>query len=458
MLTGYTREFKANLQLAYPIILGLIGHAFIGIVDKIMVGQLGTAELAAVSLGNSFVFIAMSVGIGFSTAITPIIGEAHAANRQEVLKSTFLHGLKLCTLIGIALFGMVYFSKPIMHWMGQPEEVIALAGPYLDLVGFSLIPMIIYQGYKQFADGLSLTKYSLYAILLANIVHVPLNYAFIYGWGFIPAWGVTGAAVGTLASRVAMVLFMHYRLKSRHDLVPVFQNWTLGITDWPITRKLLKLGFPSGMQMLFEVGLFTSAVWITGFLGTASQAANEIALSIATLTFMFASGISVSTMVRVSNQRGLDNYPQLIRSANASFVLVLLVMGFFALCFIGLHQHLPRLFVDSKDAVNALHVEEVVQLASRLLLIAAFFQLFDGLQAVVLGALRGLQDVTVPMYLVFFSYWAIGFPVSYGLGLYTELGAMGVWVGLAVGLAIASLFLYLRFNYISKKMAAKQAA
>lgn len=218
MWTDYKSEFKANLTLAYPVILGMIGHSLIGIVDKIMVGQLGAAELAAVSLGNSFVFIAMSIGIGFSTAITPIIGEAHAAQRPDVLKSAFLHGLKLCTLLGVVLFGMIYFAKPIMYWMGQPAEVIELAGPYLDLVGFSLIPMIMYQGYKQFADGLSYTKFSLYAILLANVVHVPLNYFFIYGFWIFPEWGVTGAAVGTLASRVVMLIFMHYMLKSKVDL------------------------------------------------------------------------------------------------------------------------------------------------------------------------------------------------------------------------------------------------
>lgn len=457
MWSNYSKEFKANLTLAYPVILGMIGHSLIGIVDKIMIGQLGAAQLAAVSLGNSFVFIAMSVGIGFSTAITPIIGEAHAAKRADVLQSAFLHGLKLCTLLGILLFGIIYFAKPVMHWMGQPEEVIALAGPYLDLVGFSLIPMIMYQAYKQFADGLSHTKFSLYAIILANIVHVPLNFVFIYGFWIFPEWGVTGAAVGTLASRVIMLVFMHYMLKSQPDIKAVFQNWTLRITDWVMTKKLLSIGAPSGMQMLFEVGLFTSAVWLTGFLGTQSQAANEIALSIATLTFMFASGISVSTMIRVSNQRGLGDMKQLIHVANSAFLLVLLIMGFFAIGYMLFHEQLPHLFMDTSDASSAADIQTVLALASNLLIVAALFQLFDGLQVVVLGALRGLQDVKIPMYMTFFSYWAVGFPISYYLGLHTELGAIGVWIGLASGLAIASLFLYLRFRFTSTKMALQKA-
>ena len=176
----------------------MLGHTLIGIVDNIMVGKLGAAELAAVSLGNSFIFIAISLGIGFSTAITPIVAQADASKNTDDIRAAFHHGLFLCTILGISLFGVIVLAKPLMNYMGQPEEVIVLARPYIDWVAFSLIPMVVYQGYKQFADGLSMTKYSMYAIIMANVVHVILNYLLIYGIWIFPKMGIIGAALGTV--------------------------------------------------------------------------------------------------------------------------------------------------------------------------------------------------------------------------------------------------------------------
>ncbi len=188
-LSTYTKEFSYNLRLAYPIILGMLGHTIVGIVDNIMVGKLGPDELAAVSLGNSFVFIAMSLGIGFSTAITPLVAEADGKHSVADGRSAFHHGLYLCTILGVVLFTLIFFSKPIISYMGQPAHVVNLAKPYLDIVAFSLIPLIMFQAYKQFADGMSETKYSMWATILANFVNVFLNYLLIYGVWFFPKNG-----------------------------------------------------------------------------------------------------------------------------------------------------------------------------------------------------------------------------------------------------------------------------
>lgn len=452
MLSKYTREFAYNWRLAYPIILGMIGHTLIGIVDKIMVGRLGSAELAAVSLGNSFIFIAMSVGIGFSTAITPLVASADASKKPDEVRSAFHHGLLLCGILGLVLFGMLYVSKPVMEWMGQPKDVIVLARPYLDWVAFSMIPMILYQAYKQFADGLSLTKYSLYAIIGANIVHVPINYVLIYGeWGF-PKLGVVGAALGTVVSRILMVMFMHYMLSRRNELKVYFQGFSFGAVRRSVLAKIMSIGFPSALQMLFEVALFTAAIWLCGSIGKTSQAANEIALSLATLTFMFAMGLSVTAMIRVSNQRGLNNFTHLITVARSIFILAVSVEILFAILFVVFHNYLPQFFLNMDQPGQMLENREVIAIASKLLIVAALFQLFDGIQVVVLGALRGLQDVKIPMYMTFVAYWLIGFPISFYLGLRTNLGAVGVWIGLLAGLGIAALFLYLRFDKVTKKL------
>jgi multidrug resistance protein, MATE family len=451
----YTNEFSQNIKLAYPIILGMLGHTLIGIVDNIMVGKLGSAELAAVSLGNSFIFIAMSVGIGFSTAITPIIAEADAEKDDKKIRSTFHHGLLLCTIIGVALFVIVVLAKPLMLLMHQPIEVVNLAYPYIDWVAFSLIPVIIYQGYKQFADGLSKTKYSMYAIFMANVVHIFFNYVLIYGvWGF-PKLGILGAGLGTVISRIMMVVFMHYLMKYNAELKHYFKNFSFKDIRKSILKKIINLGFPSAMQMLFEVALFTAAIWLCGSIGKTSQAANQIALTLATMTFMFAMGLNVTAMIRVSNQKGLNDYKSLVTIARSIFLLAIILETVFAIFFVVFHNYLPHLFLNMENANQALDNQEVIAIASKLLLVAAVFQISDGIQVVVLGALRGLQDVKIPMYITFVAYWIVGFPISYYLAMHTNLKATGVWIGLLAGLSIAALLLYIRFSKLTNKLIAE---
>ncbi len=451
-LSQYTKEFSYNIKLAYPVILGMLGHTLIGIVDNIMVGNLGSTELAAVSLGNSFIFIGMSIGIGFSTAITPIIAEADAEKNSSKIRSVFHHGLLLCTIIGVALFILIVLAKPIMYWMNQPEAVVALASPYIDWVAFSLIPVIIYQGYKQFADGLSKTKYSMYAIFMANVVHIFFNYVLIYGIWFFPKLGILGAALGTVISRIMMVVFMHYLLKYNRELSVYFKEFRFSEIKKTVVKKIINLGFPSAMQMLFEVALFTSAIWLSGSIGKTSQAANQIALTLATTTFMFAMGLNVTAMIRVSNQKGLNDFKNLIIVARSIFLLAILLEIIFGILFVVLHQFLPHLFLNMNDSLQVVDNKEVIFIASQLLLVAAVFQISDGIQVVVLGALRGLQDVKIPMYITFVAYWVIGFPISFYLGIYTELKAIGVWIGLLSGLTVAALFLYIRFERLTKKL------
>jgi len=451
-LSKYTKEFSYNFQLAYPVVLGMLGHTLIAIVDNFMVGKLGSTELAAVSLGNSFLFIGMSLGIGFSTAITPLIAEADAEKDDKKIRTTFHHGLLLCSALGIAVFMMIVLSKPIMGLMHQPKAVVDLAAPYIDWVAFSLIPVIIFQGYKQFADGLSQTKYSMYAIYLANVVHVFFNYVLIYGvWGF-PKLGILGAALGTVFSRIMMVVFIHFLLRKNILFKKYFKNFTFKEIKKSILKKIINLGFPSAMQMLFEVTLFTAAIWLAGSLGKNSQAANQIALTLASSTFMVAMGFSVAAMIRVSNAKGAKDYKKMITVARSIFLLTVLVELFFGILFVVFHRFLPHLFLNMSDTSQLFDNTEIIAIASQLFLVAAVFQISDGIQVVVLGALRGLQDVKIPMYITFVAYWIIGFPVSYYLGKYTSLATTGIWIGLLAGLSAAALFLYIRFSWLIRKL------
>jgi MATE family multidrug resistance protein len=432
--------------------LGMLGHTFVSFVDNIMVGQLGTAELAAVSLGNSFMFIAMSIGIGFSTAITPLIAEADASNNFKKAKSTYKHGLFLCTALGVLLFLLVFFSKPLMYFMQQPEEVVALAIPYLNLVAFSLIPLVIFEAIKQFSDGMSMTKYPMYATLIANIINVILNYLLIFGKFGFPEMGMVGAALGTLISRVIMLIYLWTLLRYKERSRNIVKNIKFFALDLSMIKKIVNIGSLSAMQMFFEVAIFTAAIWLSGLLGKNSQAANQIALNLSSMTFMVAMGLSVASMIRVGNQKGLQNYKELRRIAFSIFLLGILLAVFFALLFFIFHKSLPNVYVDLNDATNYKDNMEVLSIASNLLLAAAFFQISDSIQVVVLGALRGLQDVKIPTILTFISYWVVGFPVSYFLGKEEMYGSFGIWLGLLAGLTTASVLLFIRFNSLTLKL------
>ena len=432
--------------------LGMLGHTFVSFVDNIMVGQLGTAELAAVSLGNSFMFIAMSIGIGFSTAITPLIAEADASNNFKQAKSTYKHGLFLCTTLGILLFLLVFFSKPLMYLMQQPEEVVVLAIPYLNLVAFSLIPLVIFEAIKQFTDGMSMTKYPMYATLIANIINVVLNYLLIFGKFGFPEMGMVGAAYGTLVSRIIMVIYLWTLLRYKERSRKIVRNIKLFTLDFSMIKKIVNIGSLSAMQMFFEVAIFTSAIWLSGLLGKNSQAANQIALNLSSMTFMVAMGLSVASMIRVGNQKGLQNYKELRRIAFSIFLLGILLAVFFALLFFIFHKSLPNVYVDLNDTTNYKDNMEVLSIASNLLIAAAFFQISDSIQVVVLGALRGLQDVKVPTILTFISYWVVGFPISYFLGKEEMFGSFGIWLGLLAGLTTASVLLFIRFNSLTLKL------
>tara|TARA_B100001057_G_scaffold226781_1_gene227131 strand:+ start:14976 stop:16367 length:1392 start_codon:yes stop_codon:yes gene_type:complete len=450
-ISSYTREFKYNLKLAYPVMIGMLGHTFVQFIDNVMVGQLGTAELAAISLGNSFVFIAMSIGIGFSQAITPLIAEADGAKKDNDISRIFEHSFLICLILGLILFTVVFSNRKLLYSMNQPIEVVELASPYLFWVSFSLISIVTFQSFRQFADGLSFTKAAMYSTLLGNVINVILNFFLIFGLWIFPELGVEGAAIGTLISRLCMLTFIVIYLKLHKKLSKYIKRFFPSKVQIQRVKKIIYLGLPSALHSFFEVAFFISAVWMAGIIGKNSQAANQIALNLASMTYMVALGVGVAAMIRVGNQRGMMNFIKLREVALSTLLLIIIIDIFFCLIFLIFNDYLPLLYLDPGDSKNLTDVNEVIQVSSKLLIIAGVFQLFDGIQAVVLGALRGMQDVNKPAMIIFLSYGLIGFPTSYFLGFYTSLSVVGIWIGLMTGLFCSSLFLFLRFNYLSKK-------
>ena len=450
-ISVYTREFRYNLKLAYPVMIGMLGHTFVQFIDNVMVGQLGTAELAAISLGNSFVFIAMSIGIGFSQAITPLIAEADGAKKDNDISGIFEHSFLICLILGLILFTVVFLNRNLLYFMHQPTEGVKLASPYLFWVSFSLISIVTFQSFRQFADGLSFTKAAMYSTLLGNVINVILNFFLIFGLWIFPKLGVEGAAIGTLISRICMLIFIVVYLKLHKKLSKYIKRFFPSKVQIQRLKKIIYLGLPSALHSFFEVAFFISAVWMSGIIGKNSQAANQIALNLASMTYMVALGVGVAAMIRVGNQRGMMNFIKLREVALSTLLLIIIIDIFFCIIFLILNDYLPLLYLNLGDSNNLTDVNEVIELASKLLIIAGVFQLFDGIQAVVLGALRGMQDVNKPALIIFLSYGLIGFPTSYFLGFYTNLSVVGIWIGLMTGLFSSSLFLFLRFNYLSKK-------
>jgi MATE family multidrug resistance protein len=385
-----------------------------------------------------------------------LVAEADSENNFARGKSAFKHGFVLCSLMAIVLFALMLLAKPLMYMMDQPQEVVVLALPYLDIIAISLVPLIIFQALKQFSDGMSLTKFPMYATIIANVINVFFNYVLIFGvWGF-PKMGVVGAGIGTLIARFVMIMLMWYFLNRLEKTKAYVKDLKLFVLEHSMLKKINSLGLPSALQMFFEVGLFTAAIWLSGTLGKNPQAANQIALNLSSMTFMIATGLSVTAMIRVGNQKGLKRPVELRRIATSIFIMGLALAILFALIFLIFNNVLPTFYLDLNDLTHIADNQNVVEIASSLLIIAALFQISDSTQVVFLGALRGLQDVKIPTLITFFAYWIIGFPVSYFLGDASKYGSSGIWIGLLAGLTASSIFLYIRFNYLSKQLIAKE--
>lgn len=442
-LNHYTSEFSANLKLAIPVIMGSLGHILVGLADDIMVGRLGPVELAATSLGNSLVFIAISIGLGFSFALTPLVSEADGENDETKARKLYYHGMILNITLGIIMFVLLIFGQFMLNNLNQPPEVVVLAVPYYKIVALSMIPLMIFQAMKQFSDGMSRTKHAMWATIIANLINVFINFLLIYGVWIFPKLGIVGAAIGTFMSRIGMLFVMWYFMKHDEKLKRFFARLKKGEYQWTVFNKIIQLGFPTALQVLFEIGLFTSAVFLAGTLGAFPQAANQIALKLSSTTFMVAVGVGVAATVRIGNLKGVGDFINLRRIAISNFMMILLMMSVFSILFFVFKNYLPYIFTNNR---------EVVEIAAILIIVAGFYQLSDGLQAVLLASLRGLQDVWIPSLITFIAYWVVGFPITYYLGLQTGLKTTGIWIGLSLGLTSSAIMLFLRFNYITKKL------
>ena len=444
MLSGHYKEhYKRNFFLAYPVMLSQLGQVLVGVADSLMVGQLGAEPLAAASLANVIFYVIMVFGLGVSYAITPLVAAADGEQDQSKITTIFSNGLVINTILGMILALGIVLCTPVLYYLNQPPEVVTLAIPYLRIITISLVPYMVFQSFRQFAEGLGNTRQAMYITLSGNAINILLNYLLIYGkWGF-PPMGLDGAGWATLVSRMIMAASMGLFIYQASRFRPFRGAFTFFHINKAAIIRILNVGIPAGLQFVFEVSAFGFAAIMMGWLGTQTLAAHQIAINLASISYMMATGIASAATIRVGNQLGRKDMPNLRNAGKTSFVMVTIFMGFAALLFLALRNFFPTLYI--KDA-------EVIEIASQLLVVAAFFQISDGVQVVGMGALRGIEDVRVPTVIAIIAYWVVGLPVGYLLGFRYGLGATGIWYGLLIGLSFAAVLLVYRFHHKTNRM------
>ena len=443
LFSFYKPYYKTSLKLAVPVVISQLGQTLVHTADAIIVGHFaGTVQLAAVSLVNSVFMMILVIGIGVAYGLTPLIAQEAGRKNEEECSKLLSNSLMINVATGAVLFLLVYFGSMLaIDHLDQSPEVVAHAKPFLLLLGISIIPLMVFNTFKQFAEGLSYTRQAMNISIIGNILNICVGIVLVKGMFGIEPMGVRGVGWATLIDRILMAVAMGWYVLKAPRFKAYLKHFSLFYIDKIRSRRILKIGLPVGMQWVFEISAFSAAAILMGTIGAVEQAAHQVAISLAAITYMMASGISAAAAIKTGNQFGSHNYTELRRYAISSYHIVIAFMTATALLFMAANQLLPWLYTTDT---------RVIGIASQLLIFAALFQLFDGTQVVGLGVLRGMSDVNVPTFITFVAYWLVGLPVAYWLGISMGMGPNGIWLGLTLGLLVSALLLYLRFNKLSK--------
>jgi multidrug resistance protein, MATE family len=444
----YLDEARRTLALAGPIIVGQVSQMLMGVTDSIMIGQVGKVPLAASAFAGSVWVLAYIIGIGLLAPVSVLVSRAHGAKCDAECGEWLQHGVGLALIVSVAATVVLLVAGAFLDVFGQPPEVLAEVHPYYELIAVSLLPTLVFQAFRQYAESLGRPVGPMLIMLAGVALNAGLNWVLIYGELGAPALGLAGAGWATLLSRIATVVAIVAWLRTQFFFRPLWPaSWRRGLTRAHF-RAMLDIGGPAAASLLFEVGAFTAAAWMMGWLGATALAAHQIAISCAGFTFMFPLGLSMAVSMRIGRAVGERRLAALRPIALGALAMSALVMGTFALVFALAGEPLARAFVREAD---------VIALATQLLVVAALFQLFDGSQVVATGALRGLADVKVPTVITLVAYWGVALPVAYWLGVHETFGAIGIWAALAAGLAIAAVSLIARFLRLAERAAAGAA-
>ena len=422
---------------------GQLGQIFVNLADNLMVGRLGAASLAAVSLANAIFICFFVIGMGISFALPPLIAQADGANESTKMSQYFKHSLINNLIFAFLAILLIELGLPLLYNLGQDPEVVQLAIPYLRITGWSILPFMIFQTLRCYSDGRSETLPPMIAMIIGNVINIFLNFGFIYGkWGF-PALGVQGAALGTLIARIAMIIVLIGIMMYWKDIWDQIKNANYLKYQKRLFNKVWSLGIPTSLQMFFEVSAFAGAAILMGKLGKIPQAAHQIVINLASMTFLICTGLAMAATIRVGNQIGKHQYIGVKNAGFSAIIQVFVFMAFTAILFIVGRNFFPTFYIDDK---------EVLKIATVLMLMSALFQIPDGVQVAALGSLRGMQDVKIPTLITFVAYWIFGIPISYITAFIYDWGPIGIWAGLVFGLSISAGLLTYRFQQKTNKL------
>lgn len=438
------KQFGILFRLAIPVVLSQVSHTLVALADTLMVGQTNdVSSLAAASLANNIFSLAIVFGIGISYGATPKVAESHARGESNscslILKNSLINNL----LWSLVLVGILLAALPFSQHLGQVPEVLKRAIPFFKLLTFSLPGILLFQAFKQFFDGLGNTKPGMVFSLSANLLNVFLNYLLIFGKFGFPEMGIIGAGIATLISRTAMGLAIGIYFFVTPSMQPYRAHFAGKWMEPAYMVLLNRIGLPVSFQFLFEVGAFSFMAILIGKMGAHALAAHQVVISIASATYMMSSGLAAAATVRVGHFVGLKNRVMIRLSGIRSFQMVLVFMGSMAFLLILFRNQLPLAFIENDAVLDA---------SAKLLLIAGFFQISDGIQVVGLGCLRGLSDVKIPTFFTFLAYWAISIPLGYWFGIILGFGLEATWWALSLGLTISALLMLFRFFSLCKTL------
>ena len=428
------RELPATLRLAAPITAGQVGQMLMGVADTIMVGQIGTLPLAACSFANSVIMVVAIGGYGVFTAVSVRVSHAHGAGVSDSISRALHAGMGLALAFGVAAAAFFHLAYPLFHYFGQAPGVVEEARAYTLIVGWSLLPSFAIAVFRNYLDSQSRPWPGFWIMLGGVLLNVLLNWVLIYGKMGVPAMGLAGAGWATLFSRIATVAGLAWFIW-RGSLRPA-HTLSLGSPLWAEHVAMLRLGVPAGLALLSEVGAFTVAAILIGHLGAVPLAAHQIAITCASVTFMFPLGVAMASTVRIAQANGAGRDNLLRPIAAGSWAVGLAIMAVFAVVLLIANGPIAKAFV--RDPA-------VISIAASLLVVAGVFQLVDGVQVVGSGVLRGLRDTTGPMLITVAAYWGVALPLGTWLTFKAGMGAQGMWTGLALGLGVAAVLLVRRF-------------
>lgn len=444
------KYYIQNLRIAFPVILSFAGQQLVQVVDTIMVGRLGAVQLSAVSLSSSIIINVMMIGLGIAMALTPLTGIHYARGEKEQCSILFKNSLLLNILMSFALCTLLCLINPMLQHFGQPQSVLDALDGYYYCVTFSLIPYLIFMTFKQYLEGLGNTFYAMLITVGCNVMNVILNFCFIYGYMGFPELGVTGAGVATLISRLTMpaAIVVVICLKKEFKSYFVSSQPSSWFSVFRISRfsSLFKVGYPIATQMTIELFSLTFMTIMMGWLGEKTLAANQIVQTMIGFSFMIANGVAAASTILVSHDYGRKDYASIKNHAYSAIHLGIAIMVFFALFYALGGEMLARIFSTDED---------VISITTKLFLVVAVFEIFDGTQVTTLGALRGLTDVKRPMYYALVCYLLVEIPVGYVLGFKVGLGAIGIVGGFMSGLILAATLFLMRFRKLTLNLKVK---